>query len=104
MRLLLPNLLKDKNRWNSLIINKYESIIHRLYTQIDDIILNIYMFTCKYDKHSTRSHSWHFAIYIIKGGYEMEVGFSKDRNVIPKPIYKTIIKPGDKYEITSSDI
>jgi hypothetical protein len=34
----------------------------------------------------------------------MGVGFSSDRHIIPKIIYKTNIKAGNSYEMTSSDI
>lgn len=103
---MLPNLLSDKNEWKSLKINKHEPVIHRLYMELNEnctIILHK-IFPCQNHKPLMHSHSWPFAVHVVEGGYEMSVGFSKNREDVPEPVYRTHIAAGDKYEMLSSDI
>lgn len=50
------------------------------------------------------SHSWSCAIKVVQGGYQMGIGYSSDRNVVPSPIYSCNVQPGNIYEITSPNI
>ena len=102
----LPALLKDKSKWQSLKICKFEPVIHRLFMQLEDgctLILHK-IFHCEESKPFMHSHSWPFAVRIIDGGYDMSVGFSYSRHCAPKPIYKTTVKSGDTYEMLSPNI
>lgn len=102
----IENLFEDINSWESLLIDKYPPVIHRLYRKISD---NRTVILHKLHHSGTESclmhsHSWAFALCIVKGGYEMGMGFSKDRNQIPETIFQMQIKEGDIYEMTSSDV
>jgi hypothetical protein len=102
----LPELLKDQSKWESLLIDKYPPTIYRLSLKLSDdhtLILHK-LFSDPNEPAYIHSHSWPFAIKIIEGCYEMGVGFSADRSITPPIIYKTMIKAGDTYEMTSSDV
>lgn len=103
----LPKLLQDRDKWESLLIDLYPPVIHRLFLKLSDdrtIVLHK-IFPCDPgEKSLMHSHSWPFVVKIIEGGYEMGVGFSKDRKDPPPAIYTTRVKPDDIYEMTSSDV
>lgn len=100
----LPNLIKLQS-WNTLLINKHPPIIHRCSLQIaPDRTLLLHKVFHTNEQPLMHSHSWDLACKVLQGEYEMGVGFSSDRNIIPPSIYKTIVKFGDIYEMTSSDI
>lgn len=100
----LPEFLQDETQWDSLLIDKYPPIVHRLSRKISDdrtlLLHKIY----ETDQPYMHSHSYNLAVKCIKGSYETDIGFSQDRKIIPKPIYKHFVKEGDSYEITSSDV
>lgn len=102
----ISDLFDDVNNWGSLLIDKYPPVIHRLYRKISDnrTVMLHRLFHSGDDPCLMHSHSWPFAIKIIDGGYEMGIGFSKDRNVTPPTISQMLIKEGDMYDMTSSDI
>lgn len=103
---LIPSFLEDTSKWDSLLIDKYPPVIHRLSLKLseDRILLLHKLFNTKKQHAYMHSHSWPFACKVIQGGYEMGVGFSTDRNKPPKSIFTSFIKPGDVYEILSPDL
>jgi hypothetical protein len=97
----LPFLLEDEDKLDSLLIEKYPPVIHRLSLRLTDnrtLILHK-LFHCAGQHALMHSHSWPFALKVIEGGYEMGMGFSADRNQPPQATYKTLVKPGDTYEM-----
>lgn len=101
----LPSLIKNEN-WETLLINKYPPVIHRLSCRIskDRTILLHKLFNTKNQLALMHSHSWSFACKVLQGEYEMGIGFSQDRNKPPTSIYTSFIKSGDIYEMLSPDI
>ena len=101
----IPNLIRNNN-WNTLLINKYPPIIHRLSLKISEnrTILLHKLFNTEDELALMHSHSWAFACKVLQGGYEMGIGFSQNRDIPPKPIMTSMIKSGDIYEMTSPDV
>jgi hypothetical protein len=99
-------LLLQSNEWNSLLINKYPPVIHRLSLKIseDRTLLLHKLFNTKDDLALMHSHSWSFACKVLQGEYEMGVGFSEDRDKPPKSIFTSFIRAGDIYEMLSPNI
>lgn len=104
---MLPELLEDEAQWDSLLIDKYPPVIYRLSLPVtDELTLVLHkLFPCPVDSDAyIHSHSWPFALKIIRGEYEMGVGFSTNRKEPPPIIHKIIIGSGTVYEMSSSDI
>lgn len=102
----LPELLSNRSKWQSLKIDKYPPVIHRLYLPLENgnTILLHRLFNCNGQHAYLHSHSWPFAIKVLEGGYEMGIGFSKDRDIPPDTAATVFIKAGDTYQITSPDV
>lgn len=102
----IKGLLNSESCWDSLIIEAFPPVIHRLSYKIDEN-LTIFLhklFNTNGQKALMHSHSWDFAIKVLKGGYEMGVGFSNDRNIIPEANYVSYVKDGDIYSMTDEKI
>lgn len=93
--------LQDRAGWSSLSIDKYPPVIHRLsYTINSERTLLLHkLHHCQNEKAYMHSHSWPFAVKVIEGGYEMGVGYSTDRAVVPDATFSCIVKPGDIYQM-----
>lgn len=104
--LSIPSLLKNPNEWESLLINKYPPIIHRVSYKLSTnrTLLLHKLFNTEKEHAFMHSHSWPFACKVIKGEYEMGVGFSNNRNNPPKSVFTSFVKAGDVYEMLSPDI
>ncbi len=102
----VPDFLKKEEQWGSLLINKYPPVIHRLSFKISETrtLLLHKLFNTKDEKALMHSHSWPFALKLLKGEYEMGVGFSKNREEVPKSIFTSFVKTGDFYEMLTPDI
>ncbi len=102
----IPLLIKLRQDWQSLLINKYLPIIHRLSLKISDnrALLLQKVFNTNDKKAYMHSHSWKLACYLYDGEYEMGVGYSEDRNKTPETIFTSFVKSGDIYEILSPDL
>jgi len=100
----IPNLLN--NNWDTLLINKYPPIIHRLSLKLSDTrtLLLHKLFNTKDQKALMHSHSWKFACKVLQGSYEMGVGYSEDRDKPPNSIFTSFVNSGDIYEILSPNI
>jgi hypothetical protein len=101
----LPDYLANRDGWVSLLIEKYPPVIHRLFYRINDDY-SIYLhklFNCHGERAYMHSHSWPFALKLIEGSYEMGVGYSSDRDKPPESTFKTIVLPGNVYEMITPD-
>jgi hypothetical protein len=101
----IPKLLLN-NKLDTLLINKYPPIIHRISIKISDnrTLFLHKLFNTEEKKALMHSHSWNFACKVLQGKYEMGIGFSSDRNKPPASIYTSFVKAGDIYEMTSPNI
>lgn len=97
----LPEYLSQRDKWQSLLINKYPPVIHRLSYKISEhrTLLLHKLHNCQGDHALMHSHSWPFACFVVAGGYEMGVGYSLDRNAVPQATFTCFVKPGDVYEM-----
>ncbi len=101
----IPNLLL-LHETDSLLINKYPPIIHRISIKISDnrTLFLHKLFNTNSERALMHSHSWNFACKVLQGEYEMGIGFSSDRNKPPTSVYTSFVKAGDIYEITSPNV
>jgi hypothetical protein len=97
----LPEYLKDYNHWHSLLIDKFPPVIYRLSYKISETrtLLLHKLHNCKGDHALMHSHSWPFACLVVNGGYEMGIGYSQTRDIIPTATFTTFVKPGDIYQM-----
>lgn len=103
----LPALIKDKNNtWDSLLIDKYPPVIHRVSLKFSEerTLLLHQLFNTGSDHALMHSHSWPFACKVLEGGYEMGVGFSDDRSKPPTSVFTSFVKSGDIYEMLSPNV
>jgi hypothetical protein len=103
---LIPTLLQNENAWDTLLIDKYAPVIHRAFLKLtDDRTLLLHkLFNTHHEHALMHSHSWPFACTVLRGEYEMGVGFSDDRSKPPQSIFKSFIRQGDVYEMLSPDV
>ncbi len=102
----IKSMLADPAHWDSLLINKYPPIIHRVSLKLSTsrTLLLHKLFNTNKETAFMHSHSWPFACKVIEGEYEMGVGFSFDRNAPPESLFTTFIKPGNIYEMVSPNM
>ena len=100
----LPTLLKEPEKWDSLLIDHFPPVIHRLAYRLSDTrtLFLHKMHNCERSKALLHSHSWALAVKVIEGGYEMGMGESENRDCAPTELKETIVKPGDVYEMLDS--
>jgi hypothetical protein len=94
-------ILDDVTKWDSLIVNRRKPHTYRVFTQLPNgLRLCLHKFDIC-DKHESflHPHPWPGAFMILKGAYEMEVGYSADRLSEPSHVAKFILQEGSKYEI-----
>jgi hypothetical protein len=103
----IPNLLGDKERWSTLIVNRRKPFTYRAFTNWSYESKLYRVCLHKFDKCSesesfNHPHPWPGAFKIIKGSYLMNLGYTVDRfstDVIP--ISKVLMVRGSMYEITN---
>lgn len=96
----VPSLLNDKNRWDSLVINRRKPFTYRVFTQWDDLRICLHKFdTCDTHEAFSHPHPWPSAFAILDGSYKMQVGFSKDRESKPEDVMTVVMSTGSRYEI-----
>lgn len=100
---MLPELLQKKDIWNSLYIDYYPPIVERVWTQIGDTRIYLHkIYPCKKNEALFHTHPWPSAMRIVKGSYEMMVGYSKDW-IEPPTAAKIILSQNSQYEMTNID-
>jgi hypothetical protein len=96
----VPELLREPDNWESLIINKRKPHTYRAFTQLDDIRVCLHKFDmCAQNEAFWHPHPWPGAFLVLSGSYEMKVGYSQDRVSPPKEVLKTILYKGSSYEM-----
>lgn len=98
---ILPPLLDDKSKWDSLIVNRRKPWTYRVHTQLDDMRVCLHRFeTCDEDESFFHPHPWPAAFIIMSGGYRMGVGHSPSRIEKPDHVMTIDLTKWCKYEIT----
>ena len=95
----LPSLLHEEG-WNSVYVDYHKPYVRRLWRQLGENRLYLHQITgCAREESLLHPHPWPSAMKVIKGQYEMGVGYS-DTSIAP-PIASTLILPvGSYYEMT----
>lgn len=98
---ILPPLLSDKSKWDSLIVNRRKPYTYRVHTQLDDVRVCLHKFE-QCDEHESffHPHPWPGAFVVLSGGYRMGVGYSQSRTAPPKPVLTLNLTKWSSYEIT----
>ncbi len=98
---ILPELLHDPDRWDSLIVNKRKPYTYRVSTKLDN---GLRVCLHKFDKCSDHEafkhpHPWPGAFIILHGGYRMWLGQSKYTGNDPQDVASLELSKYSKYEI-----
>lgn len=108
LKSLLPNVpgLLKSNAWDSLLIDRFPPVIHRLSLRLSEnrTLLLHKLFNTGDAQALMHSHSWDFACKVLFGEYEMGVGYSEDRNKPPTSVFTSFVREGEVYEILSPNI
>lgn len=107
---LVPQLLADRNRWQSLMIDYQPPHLMRIFTQCEGVRINLHYFmaakdlpetrlTSGYDENLYHPHGWASAMRILEGSYEQWMGFAAGPGIenVPKKTLHLVHKPGDSY-------
>jgi hypothetical protein len=110
----LPHLLDSSLWWDSLIINKRKPYTYRLFTYLDTNYKPTTVDKAKYriclhkfDSCTTEEafyhpHPWPAAFIILAGSYDMQIGFTSDReSTAINEVTKLKLNEGCKYEIVN---
>lgn len=105
-RFALPDLMKDRTRWSSLIVNRRKPWTYRAFTNFEynghDLRVCLHRFaTCEEHESFLHPHPWPGAFVLLSGRYVMNVGLSVDRFSRPATALKVILGPGSRYAITN---
>lgn len=91
----LPNLMTQKSTWESLNINYEAPNVERIWKQYGDIRINLHRIFPS-TKNFFHPHPWPCAVVILKGKYEMGLGYGSKR---PPVMSRSILNEGSKYEM-----
>ena len=100
---LLPELLDQRERWDSLIVNRRKPITYRVFTTLDNgLRICLHKFDPCHDHEAFKHpHPWPGAFAILKGSYRMWLGSSNPAEADAKPtdVATLTLTEGAKYEI-----
>ncbi len=107
---IVPQLLVDRSRWQSLMIDYQPPHLMRIFTQCEGVRINLHYFmaakdlpetrlTKGYDENLYHPHGWASAMRILEGSYEQWIGFAQGPGIeaAPKKTLHLVHKPGDSY-------
>jgi hypothetical protein len=97
----LPELLKDSNQWDSLIVNRRKPYTYRVFHQFsNDVRICLHKFdVCSATESFIHPHPWPGAFVVMYGCYRIQVGYSRDRVSPPESVTKLILSRFSMYEI-----
>lgn len=102
LRSSLPTLLKDRSKWDSLIVNRRKPHTYRVFTTLDNgnrVCLHKFN-PCDTHEAFEHPHPWPGAFIILDGSYQMRIGASKDReDKTPYPVAEFIMRKWASYTI-----
>lgn len=99
---LLPELLDDPDKWDSLVINRRKPWTYRVFTFLPDgTRLCLHKFhECDVEEAFLHPHPWKAAFVILRGSYNMTLGRTQTRTQsLPDPVAKIVLTKGCRYEI-----
>ena len=97
----LPYLLQDRDAWKSLFIDYHPPFVERLWIPfINGSRLSLHrIHPCNADEALFHPHPWPSAMKIIRGTYEMAIGYGTGNT--PPPVAALLINSqGSSYEMT----
>lgn len=101
----LHHLLKHRDRWKNLYVNYHPPFVERLWLPFEDGEYRIYLHRihpCGPGQALFHPHPWPSAMRVLKGEYEMAVGYGAG-SIVPPVAAKLILGPGSVYEMTDPD-
>lgn len=99
----LPSLLSDKSIWDSIVVNLRKPHTYRVFTYLEDgTRLSLHKFDqCDRSEAFFHTHPWPGAFRVLRGAYEMAVGYSQSiTDLSPKLISTFRLTPGSSYEMS----
>ena len=98
----IPGLLRQAG-WNSMYINYHPPVVERLWRQIGDYRVYLHrIHPCSKEQALVHPHPWPSAIRVLKGCYEMGIGYGKGMDE-PPIACKMIIEASFVYEMVEPD-
>ncbi|MBN9542691.1 MAG: hypothetical protein J0G32_02705 [Alphaproteobacteria bacterium] len=99
---LLPLWLVDKSGWNSVYVDYHKPYVARLWKQYGEYRFYLHkIFPCLKEESLFHPHPWSSAIKIVKGGYEMGVGYSESLSIAPDITTTFALSDNCYYEMLS---
>lgn len=93
----LPDLLQDTEGWQSMFIDYEQPIVKRIWRQLGEYRVCLHkIHSCNKDKAFFHPHPWPSAMKILKGAYEMGLGYSTS-NEIPPIMTTLVLKKDSEY-------
>ena len=100
---LLPELLKNEGQWNGLFIDYHPPWVERLWLPWDDYRISLHhIYPCPKERALFHPHPWPSAMRIVRGSYEMAVGYGSGSDIPPTAVL-IIATEGSAYEMTHPD-
>lgn len=96
----LPKLLTNKHEWSSLNINDENPKTERIWRQFGDIRINLHRIFPSKRKPFFHPHPWPCSMVILKGEYEMALGYGNKK---PPIISTCILTEGSRYEMVKKN-
>jgi hypothetical protein len=100
---LMPALLKDERKWQSLFVNYHPPTVERLWREWNGYRVSLHrIYPCVTEEALFHPHPWPSAMRMVSGTYEMAIGFSSGEE--PPPFAsRLILGAGSEYEMTHPD-
>jgi hypothetical protein len=100
---VLPELLPEKNAWHSLYIDYHLPFVERLWRDWFEYRIYLHrIHPCAPGKALVHAHPWPSAIRVLKGSYEMGVGYGPGLQA-PPIATRLILGPDSEYEMVDPD-
>jgi len=104
VRAELVEFLRDGDRWKSLLIDYHPPIVERLWLQWNEYRVCLHkIHPCTIEEALMHPHPWPSAMLLVKGRYEMPIGFSRTERQ-PTILNKLMLVAGSSYEMIDSDV
>lgn len=97
---ILPSLLHQKNLWQGLYVDYHHPYVERLWTQWGENRISLHkIYPCERAAALFHPHPWPQAAKILRGGYEMGIGYSQAHKNEPPLATRLFINEGSSYEM-----
>lgn len=94
----LPTLLQDETGWQSMFIDYEYPIVKRIWRQLGDHRVYLHkIHSCYRDKAFFHPHPWPSAMRILKGAYEMGLGYGNPNETPPTIMTTLVLEKGSEY-------